>query len=80
MASLRVFIHEWCHLCHDLLSELAPLARELRLSVEVVDLAGFPELEARWGEMVPVVMAGDEPLCHYRLDADAVRAHFGNFR
>ncbi|MBX3679141.1 glutaredoxin family protein [Cognatazoarcus halotolerans] len=80
MAALKVFIHEWCHLCHDLLSDLAPVARELELSVEVVDLAGDPELDARWGEYVPVVMAGDKALCHYRLDADAVRAHFRNFR
>ena len=54
--------------------------KELELSVEVVDLAGEPELEARWGEFVPVVMAGDKALCHYHLDADAVRAHFRNFR
>ena len=80
MAALKVLIHEWCHLCHDLLSDLAPVARELELSVEVVDLAADPELDARWGEFVPVVMAGDEALCHYRLDADAVRAHFRNFR
>jgi thioredoxin reductase (NADPH) len=36
----------------------------------------FPELEAKWGEKVPVVLAGGLELCHYFLDEAAVRAHF----
>ena len=35
-----------------------------------------PELEAEWGEKVPVVLDGDVELCHYFLDEAAVRAHF----
>jgi thioredoxin reductase (NADPH) len=42
----------------------------------VLDVDAFPELEAEWGEKVPVVLAGDLELCHYFLDEAAVRAHF----
>ena len=74
---LIVLSRMWCHLCHDLLTALAPLQDEL----------GFfgpgrgprhrrPELEEVWGEKVPVLLDGDVELCHYFLDESAVRAHF----
>ena len=70
---LTVLSREWCHLCHDLLDALKPLQGEFGFEVEV---DAFPELEAEWGEKVPVVLAGDLELCHYFLDEAAVRAHF----
>ena len=75
-----VMSREWCHLCHDLVDALRPLADAAGWDIEVIDVDQHPDLEARWGEFVPVVMAGDKALCHYHLDADAVRAHFRNFR
>ena len=38
-----------------------------------------PELEARWGEWVPVLLHGEHELCHYHLDEAAVRAYLGGF-
>lgn len=73
---LTVLSREWCHLCHDLVDALAPLRQELGLSIEVVDVDAFPELEELWSEKVPVVLAGEVELCHYFLDEAAVRAHF----
>ncbi|WP_298595876.1 glutaredoxin family protein [Zoogloea sp.] len=73
---LTVLSREWCHLCHDLLDALKPLQDELGFDIEVIDVDAFPELEAQWGEKVPVVLAGSLELCHYFLDEAAVRAHF----
>lgn len=73
---LTVLSREWCHLCHDLLDALKPLQDELGFDIEVIDVDAFPELEAQWGENVPVVLAGSLELCHYFLDEAAVRAHF----
>lgn len=70
---------EWCHLCHDLLAQLRPLAAELGWSVRVFDVDQDPELEARWDELVPVVLAGEDELCHYHLDIAAVRAYCARF-
>ena len=67
---------EWCHLCHDLLDALKPLQHELGFELEVIDVDTAPELEAEWGEKVPVVLVGSLELCHYFLDEAAVRAHF----
>ncbi|MDD3354118.1 glutaredoxin family protein [Zoogloea sp.] len=55
---------------------LEPLRAELGFVVEVVDVDAFPELEARWSELVPVVLVGDVELCHHFLDAAAIRQHF----
>lgn len=75
-----VLSREWCHLCHDLIDGLEPLAAELGWSVRVVDVDRFPELEARWNELVPVVLAGDVELCQHRLDEAAIRAYCAGFR
>lgn len=76
---LVVMSREWCHLCHDLLDELRPLATELGWTLRVLDVDADPELEVRWNELVPVVLGGDTELCRYRLDAAAVRAYCRRF-
>jgi thioredoxin reductase (NADPH) len=83
MSGGRVFTvmsRQWCHLCHDLIAQLEPLAAEFGWSIEVFDVDEHPELEARWDELVPVLLAGDTELCHYHLDEAAVRAHCNRFR
>lgn len=72
---IRVMSREWCHLCHDLIAALQPVLNELDWRMEVFDVDTDPALEARWDELVPVVLGGDEVLCHYHLDEAAVRAH-----
>lgn len=76
---LTVMSREWCHLCHDLIERLEPLAAELGWTVRVLDVDADPELEARWDELVPVVLGGGTVLCHYHLDEAAVRAYCGRF-
>lgn len=76
---LTVMSRKWCHLCHDLEDRLRPLAAELGWTVRVLDVDADPELEARWDELVPAVVAGDTELCHYYLDEAAVRTWCGRF-
>ena len=67
-----------CHLC-DL--ALALLAQVRAPEFDSVFIDGDPGLEARYGERVPVLLAGAPEagveLCHYRLDAAAVRLALG---
>lgn len=71
MIVLTVYSRPECHLCEQLLEELAALAGE-RARVDVVDISEDLELEAELGLRIPVLRAGDEELCCYRLDADRV--------
>ena len=70
---------QWCHLCDDMLAALRPLADEFGWRVRVLDVDADPELEARWDELVPVLLADGRELCHYHLDEAAVRAHVAEF-
>ena len=74
-----VMSREWCHLCHDLVDALRPLADAAGWGIEVIDVDQRPDLEARWGEWVPVLLHGEHELCHYHLDEAAVRAYLGGF-
>lgn len=70
---------QWCHLCDDMIAALRPLADEFGWSVRVLDVDADPALEAKWDELVPVLLADDRELCHYHLDEAAVRAHVAKF-
>ena len=54
---------------------VAPLAAAAGVAVDELDVDGDPGLEARWGASVPVLLAGDRELCHYRLDRAALAAY-----
>ena len=50
---------------------LAPLAAAAGARVVEIDDDAHPELEARYGDFVPVLLQGGvdgHELCHYRLD------------
>ena len=79
MRELTVLSRQWCHLCHELVEQLQPLAVELGFNFSVIDVDEHPELEELWGEWVPVVLAGETELCHYHLDEAAIRAYFTRF-
>ncbi|MEO8739462.1 MAG: glutaredoxin family protein [Casimicrobiaceae bacterium] len=70
--TLTLLVRDYCHLCDDMRANLQPLLATARVSVEVVDVDDDPVLEALWGDKVPVLMAGDQELCHHRLDRAAL--------
>lgn len=43
--------------------------------VDVVDIDQHPALEAKWGNMVPILLDGEVEICHYLLDADRLTLH-----
>ncbi len=45
------------------------------VEIDVVDVDQHPALESKWGDKVPVLMDGDEEICHYFLDQDRLRLH-----
>jgi hypothetical protein len=77
---LTLLTRAYCHLCDDMRAALAPLAAAAGATVEEIDVDGDPALEARWGEAVPVLLAGERELCRYRLDRAALVAHLAAAR
>ena len=49
--------------------------------IEVLDVDADPELEAKYDELVPVLVDGEgRELCHYFLDVAKVREYLGSIR
>ena len=55
MPRVSVFHAAGCHLCERALEQLRALREELDFELREVDIAGDPELEARYREWLPVV-------------------------
>ena len=72
--TFTVLSRQWCHLCHELIEALEPVARHYGWRIEILDVDADPALEARWDEHVPVLLAGEVEICRHRFDAKAVRA------
>lgn len=66
-AQLTLYYRKGCHLCEQMLTELKALHGE-EFPVLGVDVDSSPALRARYGLEVPVLVAGDQILCHGRLD------------
>ncbi|MCK6391430.1 MAG: glutaredoxin family protein [Azonexus sp.] len=77
---LTLISRGYCHLCHDMEVALAPLAEAWGVGVTVLDVDADPALEARYDELVPVLLHGETMLCHYFLDEAKVREYLEGIR
>lgn len=77
---LTLLSRTYCHLCHDMEVALEPLAEEFGASVTVLDVDADPVLEARYDELVPVLLHGETELCHYFLDEAKTREYLAGIR
>lgn len=75
MTAWTVYTRSGCSLCEQLMIELADLLGPAAADVAVVDIADNPELEAKYGRRIPVLLADGDFVCAYRLDHDRVRAY-----
>lgn len=46
----------------------------------VVDVDSDPVLENKYGELVPVLLAGEREICHYHLDHAALNAYLAELQ
>lgn len=71
MTTLHVYSRQGCHLCEELIEELLPLVRG-RADVQVRDIDTRDDWRERFDVRVPVVAHGDDVICEYHLDRDAL--------
>lgn len=69
---LTVYGRTYCHLCDDMVAGLREMQARFAFELAIVDVDRDPALEARYGELVPVLVAGGGELCHYHLDTAKV--------
>ena len=69
---LTVYSRTYCHLCDDMITALHNLQGRFVFEIKVVDVDSDAALEARYGELVPLLESEGRELCHYFLDEVAV--------
>ncbi|MDE2353892.1 MAG: glutaredoxin family protein [Betaproteobacteria bacterium] len=69
-----LYSRSYCHLCSDMAAALEAARRGRDFQVDVIDLEDHPELEARYGELVPVLVLGGREVFHYHFDEALLEA------
>jgi hypothetical protein len=62
-----------CHLCDDMKEIVMPVARELGCRVQETDISGHPDLEARYGTEIPVLLINGRKAFKFRLTERELR-------
>jgi thioredoxin reductase (NADPH) len=63
-----------------MLAALQALRGEHEFSVEVMDVDANPDWVVRYDQLVPVLVLGNEEICHYFLNTAKVREVLSRFR
>ena len=75
---LTLLTRAYCHLCDEMLAAVMPLAAAQGVPVAVVDVDADAALEAAYGDLVPVLIAGapgaGTEICHHRFDSGCFEA------
>ena len=79
-ATLRFYTRPGCTLCEKAWPVAQELARRHGLELRPVDVGGDPELEARYGERIPVLVLGERELGRGLLSARALEREFSRAR
>jgi hypothetical protein len=72
---LTLLTRAYCHLCDEMRAEIAPLAAAAAIPIDEIDVDTDDSLATRWGDLVPVLLAGECELFHYRVDRAALTAY-----
>ncbi len=72
MAELQLLVREGCSLCDRFEGQLEAHPLRAHFSLERVVINPLPELQARYGDQVPLLLDGGEEICHYHLDGEAL--------
>jgi glutaredoxin len=74
---LQLLTRAGCHLCEVAAETLDRVAAEAGLTPEAVDVDTDPELQAEYGDRVPVVMLDGREHSYFTVDVPRLRADLG---
>lgn len=72
--TLTLMYREYCGLCRQMRDDLQPYLCRYGLTLEILDVDSRPDWEARYDELVPVLLCGETEICHWHLDEAALLA------
>lgn len=69
MIALTIYTRPGCHLCQDMKVIVERVVRDTRAAarIEEIDIANDPDLEARYGLEIPVLLVNGKKAAKYRV-------------
>jgi len=80
MTIVTIYGRTGCHLCEDALKVLQSLKDELNFEIEEILIDGNQELEALYGEQIPVTHIDGIHHDYWRVDPDRFRSSLEKHR
>ncbi|MGY1707952.1 glutaredoxin family protein [Geodermatophilus sp. SYSU D00758] len=77
MPDLQLLTRDGCHLCEVAAETLERLAAEAGTTVTLVDVDADPELQAEYGDRVPVVLLDGREHSYFTVDVPRLRRDLG---
>jgi glutaredoxin len=74
---LRLLTRQGCHLCEVAAETLTRIAAEAGAVPEAVDVDADPELQAEYGDRVPVVLLDGREHSYFTVDVPRLRRDLG---
>jgi glutaredoxin len=67
--ALTIYSRQGCHLCTDMKRTVERIVREFDAParIEEINIAGDPELEARYGQEIPVLLVNGRKAAKFRV-------------
>lgn len=72
MKKLTLYVRDGCHLCEEMRIELEAVRERFGFELRTRNVDAEPRWRERYGLKVPVLALGDEEVCHYFLDHEAL--------
>jgi Glutaredoxin-like domain (DUF836) len=70
---LTLLGRDGCQLCEEMRAGLHARTAPFPIELVEIDIAVKPELEARYGWDIPVLLAGEREICRHFLDEQALQ-------
>ena len=71
--AVTLYSRPGCCLCDDMKATVAEVRADTAFSLTEIDISAQPELEARFGQDIPVLFVNGRKAFKYRLTARALR-------
>ena len=77
---VTIYSRTGCHLCEDAENLLKPLTKTLDFDMEIKMIDGDKELEALYGQLIPVIKVDDKHFAHFRVDLEEFKSFLEKHR
>ena len=70
LPALTLYSRPGCHLCDEMKAVVDLVARSVPFTIDIIDVSNDPQLEARYGLEIPVLLINGRKAAKYRLTED----------